>query len=52
MGGGEDQAAAFKWMVKRSGAGNFLVLRGKGDDAYNSWILGKLALFWETILSF
>jgi len=40
MGGGEDVADAFKWIIKRSGGGDILVLR-TGDYAdYNEWIYG------------
>lgn len=38
MGGGEDVDAAFKWMIDRSGGGDFVVLRSEGTDAYNSYI--------------
>jgi cyanophycinase len=44
MGGGTDQDEAFRWMVAKSGGGDFVVLRASGTDAYNSYIagLGKL----------
>jgi cyanophycinase len=38
MGGGTDQDAAFQWMCDRAGAGDFVVLRASGTDAYNSYI--------------
>jgi len=38
MGGGTDVDNAFKWMIKRSGGGNFLVLRASGTNAYNPYI--------------
>lgn len=38
MGGGPDVDAAFKWMIEKSGGGNFVVLRARGSDAYNPYI--------------
>ncbi len=38
MGGGSDLDEAFRWLCKRSGGGDFLVLRAHGDDEYNSYI--------------
>ena len=38
MGGGDDLDDAFGWLCKRSGGGDFLVLRARGDDEYNSYI--------------
>src|SRR5215475_7478058 len=38
IGGGTDQDAAFRWMCKLAGRGNFLVLRASGTDAYNRYI--------------
>jgi cyanophycinase len=40
MGGGTDLDRAFTWMCERSGGGDFLVLRARGDDAYNPYIQG------------
>ncbi len=40
IGGGKDLDAAFLWMCKRSGGGDFLVLRATGTDAYNPYIQG------------
>eukprot|EP01062_Namystynia_karyoxenos_P055900 TRINITY_DN46909_c0_g1_i1.p1 TRINITY_DN46909_c0_g1~~TRINITY_DN46909_c0_g1_i1.p1 ORF type:complete len:790 (+),score=246.37 TRINITY_DN46909_c0_g1_i1:80-2371(+) len=40
MGGGTDVDDAFRWMVKRSGKGDLLVLRTSGDQAYNSYVMG------------
>jgi cyanophycinase len=40
MGGGKDQDAAFQWMCSKSGGGDFLVIRARGDDAYNEYIAG------------
>ncbi len=39
MGGGGDVDAAFRWMIERSGNGDVLVLRARGTDAYNPYIL-------------
>jgi cyanophycinase len=38
LGGGDDLDSAFQWMCERSGGGDFLVLRARGDDAYNPYI--------------
>jgi cyanophycinase len=44
MGGGTDQDDAFRWMIEKSGGGDFLILRASGTDAYNPYLnkLGKL----------
>ena len=44
MGGGTDVDAAFKWMIKRSGGGDVVILRASGTDAYNPYVdsLGKV----------
>jgi len=39
MGGGRDVEAAFRWMIERSGGGDFLVLRASGTDAYNGFVM-------------
>lgn len=38
MGGGKDVDFAFKWMIDKSGGGDFVVIRATGTDAYNSYI--------------
>lgn len=38
MGGGKDLDAAFQWMCKKSGGGDFLILRANGSDAYNDYV--------------
>ena len=38
MGGGTDVDAAFEWQIDRMAAGDFLVLRASGTDAYNPYI--------------
>ena len=34
-GGGTDIDESFRWMIERSGGGDFLVIRTSGTDAYN-----------------
>jgi cyanophycinase len=38
MGGGSDLDEAFTWLCVRAGGGDFLVLRARGDDAYNPYV--------------
>jgi cyanophycinase len=38
MGGGPDVDDAFRWMISKSGGGNFVVIRASGTDAYNPYI--------------
>ena len=38
MGGGPDVDDAFKWMIQKSGGGNFVILRSRGTDAYNPYV--------------
>jgi cyanophycinase len=38
MGGGADIDECFRWMIERSGGGDFLVLRTSGTDAYDPYI--------------
>jgi cyanophycinase len=44
MGGSTDVDAAFKWMISKSGGGDFVVIRGDNSMGYNSYIynLGKV----------
>jgi cyanophycinase len=44
MGGGTDQDDAFRWMIEKSGGGDFVILRASGTDAYSPYLnkLGKL----------
>jgi cyanophycinase len=37
-GGGTDIDESFRWMIERSGGGDFVVLRTSGTDAYNVYI--------------
>lgn len=38
MGGGSDLDAAFKWLCEKADGGDFLILRARGDDAYNPYV--------------
>lgn len=40
MGGGRDLDEAFRWLCDRGDGGDFLILRARGDDAYNSYVKG------------
>ncbi len=40
MGGGNDIDEAFRWLCQKGGGGDFLVLRARGDDDYNSYVNG------------
>ena len=40
MGGGEDLDAAFRWLCEKGDGGDFLILRARGDDEYNSYVAG------------
>ncbi|MFN0107080.1 MAG: cyanophycinase [Bryobacteraceae bacterium] len=44
MGGGTDVNEAFRWMIQRSGGGDFVILRATGSDGYNPyvWALGNV----------
>ena len=42
MGGSTDVDAGFKWMIAKSGRGDFVVIRASGTDAYNPWIFTDL----------
>jgi len=41
MGGGTD---AFRWLCAKANGGDFLILRARGDDAYNSYVNGLCKL--------
>jgi len=43
-GGGKDVNAAMKWMIDRSGGGDFVIIRASGSTGYNDYLfeLGKL----------
>jgi len=40
MGGGSDLDEAFRWLCNKGNGGDFLILRARGDDAYNSYVNG------------
>ena len=40
MGGGSDLDEAFRWLCNKGNAGDFLILRARGDDDYNSYVNG------------
>jgi cyanophycinase-like exopeptidase len=42
-GGGTDIDEAFRWLIERSGGGDFVVLRTTGTDAYNGFVYGMTA---------
>jgi len=44
LGGGSDIDEAFRWLCEKAGGGDFLILRARGDDDYNSYINGLCKL--------
>ncbi len=44
MGGGSDLDEAFRWLCERAKGGDFLILRARGDDAYNPYVNGLCQL--------
>lgn len=40
MGGSTDVDGAFKWMITKSGGGDFVVIRADNSNGYNSYIYG------------
>ena len=40
MGGGKDLDDAFRWLCKKGNGGDFLILRARGDNEYNSYVNG------------
>ena len=44
MGGGSDLDEAFRWLCKKADGGDFLILRARGDDAYNAYVNGLCKL--------
>jgi len=40
MGGGKDLDGAFRWLCNKGNGGDFLILRARGDDDYNSYVNG------------
>lgn len=44
MGGGSNVEEAFRWMCRKANGGDFLILRSRGDDTYNSYVSGLCKL--------
>ncbi len=44
MGGGDDLDDAFRWLCQKGNGGDFLILRARGDDDYNSYVNGLCKL--------
>ena len=44
MGGGDDLDDAFRWLCQKAHGGDFLILRARGDDDYNSYVNGLCKL--------
>jgi cyanophycinase len=42
MGGSTDVDDAMRWMIEKSGGGDFVILRAGGTDAYNPYIYDEL----------
>lgn len=42
MGGGTDVDAAIRWMIAKSGGGDFVVIRCTGSNGYNDYIYSQL----------
>lgn len=40
LGGGSDLDEVFRWLCDKGNGGDFLVLRARGDDDYNSYVNG------------
>src|SRR5580700_5572556 len=40
MGGGSDLSEAFRWLCGKANGGDFLILRARGNDAYNPYVNG------------
>jgi cyanophycinase len=38
MGGGSDLDEAFRWLCNKGNGGDFLIMRARGDDGYNSYV--------------
>ncbi len=38
MGGGSDLDEAFRWLCNKEDGGDFLIIRARGDDDYNSYV--------------
>jgi len=42
MGGSKDVDEAIRWMIQKSGGGDFVVIRASGSDGYNNYIYTQL----------
>ncbi|MBK1875975.1 cyanophycinase [Pelagicoccus mobilis] len=42
MGGGGDVDDAFRWLLRKSGGGDVVVLRASGSDGYNPYLFSEL----------
>lgn len=42
MGGSKDVDEAFRWMIQKSGGGDFVVIRASGADGYNPYVYTDL----------
>jgi cyanophycinase len=42
MGGGKDVDEAIRWMIQKSGGGDFVVIRASGSNGYNEYIYSQL----------
>jgi cyanophycinase len=40
LGGGSDLDEVFRWLCNKGSGGDFLILRARGDDEYNSYVNG------------
>lgn len=40
LGGGSDLDEVFRWLCNKGNGGDFLILRARGDDDYNSYVNG------------
>src|SRR5688500_20352110 len=38
-GGGTDQPDAFRWLIRKSGGGDIVVLRASGSDGYHPFVM-------------
>lgn len=43
-GGSTDVDDAMRWMIDRSGGGDFVVIRCSGEDGYNEWLFSELGM--------
>jgi cyanophycinase len=48
-GGSTDVDDAMKWMITRSGGGDFVVIRCSGEDGYNEWLYSELGMVLNSV---